>query len=224
MISKKPNLIILGPQGSGKSTQAELLVKKYAYNLISSGNILRTLIKKNNLLAKKLSKYVSQGKLVPVGILINKVWLPHFKKINLSFGLIIEGTPRNISQAHIVEHFLLKQKLSKPWLIYLKIRKKTIYQRLKVRKICVKCNMNFKPGDTGYNKKKCIKCNGKLVIRQDDTNSKSIEKRIKIFYKNTKKVINYYRKKKRLIQIDGEQSITDIHKNIVSKIKKINND
>lgn len=220
----KPNLIILGPQGSGKSTQAQLLVDKYNYGHISVGNILRPLIYKDDSLGKKLNKYVSKGQLVPMDLLLKKVITPYIKKLDLSKNIIFDGIPRNLIQTKIFETYLKKQNIAKPYLIYIKIDKPTIMKRIKLRKTCLKCGMNLKPHVTGYKDNICPICKTKLIERQDDKDLKTLEKRISIFYQNTKKVIKYYKTNNRLIVINGEQSINDVNKDIGFSLKKIRHD
>lgn len=220
-MNSKPNIIILGPQGSGKTTQAKLLAEKFRYNLICTGKIIRKLIKDKGNLGSLLNKYYSTGKLVPTEILIKKIWLPHFRKLIYHQGFIFEGTPRSISQAKAIENFLKKEKIARPWLIYLSIKKSTILKRIELRKTCSKCGTNFKPDDKGYKFNKCTVCEGKLDVRQDDKNKSALYRRIKIFYHNTKPVIDYYNQVNRLIKINGEQTIPRVHKSILKAIKQI---
>lgn len=219
-----PNIIILGPQGSGKSTQAEMLAKTFGSNLIVTGQLVRNTIKKNINLSKKIKSYVERGELVPDDILFKKIYEPHLKRVNKNKAIIFDGIPRKPSQMNKLHLLIKKSKIKEPYLLYLYIPDSLVYKRILSRKICPKCEKNYKPKDIGYKKNLCPKCITKLVKRKDDTDKSALRKRLSIFHKDTQKIINHYKKINRLIKIDGRKSVTKVNKEVLKKIKKICND
>lgn len=213
--------IILGPPGSGKSTQAEYLAKTFKLNFLSTGNIIHSEINKGGKFGKLLDKYIASGGLVPDKIVIEKILKPKIKTLDCKKGFVFEGIPRNLKQVHTLERYLSKNGISRPWLIYLTVKKETTYKRLALRRFCPVCSINYCPSDLEYKQNKCSRCHKKLLIREDDLDKKAIKKRLNIYHKRTKPVIYYYQTRKKIIKINGEYSIEKIHKDIISKVKKI---
>lgn len=212
---KSRNIIFLGRSGSGKGTQAELLMKKFALANIDTGDILRKLTKRKDEFGKTVFITISQGKLVPIWLVIY-CWLDQLLKIPSKKGIIMEGSPRQLEEAKILEEvfFWLGRKDFK--VVYLRISAKEVIQRLLVRRICSKCGKEFSL-DLTPDLKKCSYCGGKLIQRKDD-NLKAIKNRMLFFQKKILPVINYFRKKKIVIEVNGEGSIEEIHKRILKKL------
>jgi adenylate kinase len=214
------NLIIFGPQGSGKETQAELICKKLKksnYIHLSTGEIFREEIKKKTKLGKLASSLINKGNLVPDNI-TNKIVLNKIKKLNLKKQkVILDGYPRNIDQAK----FLLENNISIDYIIVLKLNNKESIKRINSRFYCPKCNANY---NTQYKelkpKKKmiCDKCGTKLIQREDDS-IEFIKKRLKIYSQSTKPIYKLFKEK--VIYINGNQNIKDVNKDILNYIKKI---
>lgn len=214
------NFIILGPQGSGKSTQAQILVKKLNFEYIGTGDLIRNYIKKNNKLSEKIKKIINQGLLVPKNILYEKIIIPYISKLPNKSKILFDGIPRNTSQLGEFEKMIKKLKLTYPYLIYIKTSQEEIFKRISLRKICPKCNTPFSPYDQAYIKNICPKDKTKIIKRKDD-NLISLKKRLEIFQKQTQKVIKYFKNKKLYIYINGNPSVKEVSKDIISKIIKI---
>ena len=212
---KSRNIIFLGRSGSGKGTQAELLMKKFALANIDTGDILRKLTKRKDEFGKTVSETISQGKLVPIWLVIY-CWLDRLLKIPSKKGIIMEGSPRQLEEAKILEEVFswLGRKDFK--VVYLRTSAKEVTQRLLVRRICSKCGKEFSL-DFTPDLKKCSHCGGKLIRRKDD-NPKAIKNRMLFFQKKILPVINYFRKKKIVIEVDGEGSVEEINKRILKKL------
>jgi len=212
---KSLNIIFLGRSGSGKGTQAELLMKKFALANIDTGDILRRLTKRKDEFGKTVSGTISQGKLVPIWLVIH-CWLDKLLKIPSKKGIIMEGSPRQLEEAKILEEVFswLGRKNFK--VVYLRTSAKEVTQRLLVRRICSKCGKEFSLSFTP-NLKKCSHCGGKLIRRKDD-NPKAIKNRMIFFQKKILPVINYFRKKKIVVEVNGEGSVEQIHKRILKRL------
>jgi adenylate kinase len=215
--SHKNNLsiIFLGRSGAGKGTQLNLLKNKLNLYEIDTGSLLRSFVKQKNTLAQNISSMLSQGELVPTWLVVY-LWLKKLLSIRSEKGAIFEGSPRRLEEAKILEESLnLMQR--KFIVIYLNVSEKEVIRRLLLRRICSRCgreySLEFHPNLT-----KCPKCGGKLVKRSDD-NEKAIKHRLEYFRKDIIPVINYFKKKNLLIEVNGEGSVKEVHERIMKALE-----
>ena len=218
---KNPAVIIpLGKPGSGKGTQAKFLAKKFAFKYIGVGDILRKRRKIGDFTGKKLWKIMTRGDLVPQ-VRIVKIWIDEFEKMknNPHFsGFVLDGSPRWLIEAKLLDEALNWYEWDKNTkIILINISNRGVFNRLTRRRICKKCG-RIMPWIGEFKKfKKCDECGGELMARTDDK-SEAIKKRIEEFKKNTQPAIDYYRKRKRIIEINGEQGIEDVFKDILKAL------
>jgi len=219
---KRPLVIILlGPAGSGKGTQARLLQEKFDLAYIGGGNLVRARQKINDFTGKKLLVVSwKKGELVPT-FLISELWTKRFealKKKKLK-GFVLDGNPRKLLEAELIDEALNWYEWDKNLKILLiHISKKESIWRLTKRRTCRDCGRLIPYIGKFRSLKKCDKCGGKLYVRKDE-NPKAMKKRLQEFEEETKPMINYYRRQKKLIKINGEQSIENVFKDIVKAIK-----
>jgi len=211
-------IILLGKSGCGKGTQAELLQEKFKLDYIGSGDLLRARAKKNDFTGKKLAKTLKEGSLCPTAV-ISKLWLDKAEEMknkkNLR-GFVMDGNPRKMLEARMIDEALNWYDWeAKVFLI--DISNKEAIWRLTKRRICQKCK-NILPfvGDF-RTMKKCPECGGKLTTRSDDTVS-AAKNRLAWFKKEVEPIVEYYRKSKRLVKINGEQPIKDVYKDILKHL------
>ncbi len=211
------NIIFLGRSGSGKGTQAKLLQKKFGLVNIDTGGLLRKLAQKKDDLGKEISRNINKGSLVPQWLVVY-CWLQQLRTISVKKGVIMEGAPRRLNEAKVLEeifHWLGRDKIK---VIYLNVPAREVTKRLLARRICANCgkeySLLFTPGI-----KKCSVCGGKLIRRSDDY-PKAIKNRMLFFQTEIIPIINYFRRKKMLVEVDGIGSIEDIHRRIVAKLGK----
>ena len=208
---KKQNyrIIIIGPQSSGKGTQADLLSEKLKLSLISVGNLIREQIKRKTRLGKRAAKHVNRGSLIP-NELTNQLLRDSFKKHRS--GFIIDGYPRDIDQAKFL------QKLTEiTQVIEITLSNQEAIKRISGRRSCA-CGEVYHlkynpPKKTG----RCDECGKKLFIRADDQ-PLAIKRRLKIYRQEIKKLEKFYKKQKVLIKIDGRPNIVKIHQTILKKL------
>jgi len=218
---KQVAIIILGPAGSGKGTQAKLLQKKFDLEYIGSGRMIRQRQKAKDFTGRKLLEVSwRKGELVPT-FLISKLWADRFEKLKqkLEFkGFVLDGSPRKLIEAELVDEALNWYEWQKNVkIILISISQKESFNRLTKRRQCKKCGRLI-PWLGEFKKlKKCDKCGGELVIRVDDR-LESIKKRLEEFKNKTIPVINYYKKQGRLIKINGEQSIEKVFEDILKTL------
>ena len=204
------NILIIGPQGSGKSTQAKLLAEKLNVLYLSTGEIFRQMAKTETALGKMIKRLINQGSLVDDKTTL-KIIKEYLKKPEFKHGFVAEGFPRNLFQAKKLQKLFDK-------VFHLVISKKEIMRRLTSRRVCQNCKANFNLL-TKLPKKKgvCDSCGGKLVQREDDK-KEAIEKRLAIYQKLTQPVLSFYQRQGILEEIDGERSVEEIFQDIFSQL------
>lgn len=216
----KKILIFFGPPGSGKGTQAAIIGKKMRLPVISIGDLFRREIDKKTILGKRISKILANGKLVDdktVAVIINE----RLAGKDLKKGFILDGYPRNKIQNEILAKKIIllnsgKNK-NKIFAIFIEVSDKEVLSRLSGRLICF-CGATY---HLIYNppKKKgiCDKCGRSLKIRKDDQ-AKVISQRLRIYRRQTKPILDYWRKSDKLIKVNGRQKIKKVSKEIIKKL------
>jgi adenylate kinase len=207
-------LIFLGPPGVGKGTIAKMLVDKYNIIQISTGDLLRAAVKEGTELGKKAKGYMDSGGLVPDDLVINLL-KERIEKPDCKNGFVLDGFPRTIPQAEALTNSSVK--IDKA--LYYKARRETIIQRLSGRRTCKKCGaiyhiVNIPSKVEG----KCDKCDGELFQRDDDK-PEAIENRLVVYEKQTAPLVDYYKKKHLLAEIDAEEPLDKILKNTIKSIE-----
>ena len=210
----RTNLHMLGPQGSGKGTQSEILAKKTDFIHISAGDLLRKRTLIDDEFAHHLKNILDSGELVPFGI-IERV---HEEKISLypdTVGFIFDGILRNLEQTNAMTNLWKKLKLDEPFLIVLEISDAQSIERLNKRRVCPKCG--FIAIAQSNAELICKRCGTKMIQRSDDT-KEAILNRLEIYHQETEPVIDYFRSKNRLIIINGSPSIEIVSESIIKKL------
>lgn len=218
--NKKSVIVLLGRSGSGKGTQAMLLREKFSnFYYISTGDLFRKLAKTGSEVSLIIDKILQQGGL-PFDDLATTLWM-HEVAFNVKDdrGIIFDGSPRRLQEAKNLDNFLgFMGRLSETKVFLIDVSEKEAFNRLMKRRICQKCSF-LVPWIGDYKKWKiCEKCGGELKTRHDDTVG-SIRKRLNYFKKNVMPAVRYYKKKKRLIIINGEQSIEKVFADILKHLK-----
>ncbi len=220
---KKLAIIILGRPGSGKGTQAELVTKKFGLFHFEMSDLLQKIFKEkpHDPEVKKAKKAFDAGKLVSADF-INKLDIATIKKTReQNKGIVFDGPFRLIEEAKNVFPVLVKEYGEKNIkVLNVKISSQESIWRNTRRRICSKCDNPVPYTSQTKDLKICPRkgCGGKLITRKDD-NPEIIKRRLKIFMKETQPVINYFKKKGLLIEINGEQSINKVFEDILKVIK-----
>ena len=207
-------IAFLGIQGSGKGTQAFLLSQKIKLPLIIMGDIFRKKAKEKSFLGKKIKSIIEKGEMVPDKIAY-QILKNELSKRKYQRGAILDGYPRNLWQAKILEKtFPLN------FVFFLKISSYEVLRRLGGRRLCPKCGKIFHlVYSPPKNNMKCDRCRIKLIQRSDDKRD-IIQKRISLYKNETLPLIKFYKRKKILLEINGEKSIKEVHQEILKKLKK----
>lgn len=207
----KKILILLGPPGVGKGTVGEKLSGILKIPLISTGDLLREHIKKKTELGLKAKEYMENGYLVPDDIVVS-VLVERIREDDCKNGFILDGFPRNINQAEILENFINKENVK---VIYLTADDEFLVNRLSNRRICENCGaiyhlINIPPKVNGI----CDKCGGKLVQREDDKED-VVRNRLKVYHSATSPLLDYYRNRRKFFVVPGDGKLEETISNIL---------
>ena len=213
------NILLFGPPGAGKGTQADNLVKEFNFFKVSTGDLIRNEINKDNSLGRKMKSFIDVGKLVPdadINDLIEKI-LSNKKYFD---RLIFDGYPRNSNQAKSLDSLLNKHDQKIKVVFSLKVDQKTIVKRILGRQVCSKCGLIF---NTFFNKsiKEKHSCESKYLKTRSDDNEETLKERLKIYEIETSPVLNYYRGHNLLNEVDGMREIHEIYKEIRGIIRSL---
>lgn len=206
-------LLMVGPQGSGKGTQAALLSKFFGgIPVISPGALYRDAISRGTKIGKRVSSYYNRGIMVP------EKYTTRLVRDKLSDkqcyqGVILDGYPRRMVQARVLDRMCPVARV-----IVLDISDNVGVRRLQKRRVCEKCGENYhlaqKPSRRG---RLCEKCGGRLIRRSDDRPD-LIRRRLAIYHRDTAKVIAWYRRRGLVVDINGDRPIKAVHRDILKKL------
>lgn len=212
-------LIILGPPGSGKGTQSKMLFEKYNLVHISTGEIFREILKADSPVAKELKKFVEQGLFVPDDIVMEVVGNRLDHEDCMKNGFLLDGFPRNLSQAKFLDKYLSQKDKEIDSVIYLEISDEIIISRLSSRYMCPSCSANYNLiSNHPKSDKRCDSCGTELVQRKDDM-ADVVKRRLDIYKNETFPLLEYYIKKNLLVKINAENSVEEVFKDICNAIK-----
>jgi len=202
------NIILLGPPGAGKGTQAKKIQEYYSIPHISTGDILRENINNNTSLGMKAKSYMSRGELVPDELLITLI-KDRLSKKDCAAGFMLDGYPRTIPQADALQMILTESGKKVDAVLNISVDDQELIKRLSGRRMC-KCGASYHIIFNRPEKENiCDLCKGELYQREDDK-TEAIRNRLNVYKKQTQPLIDYYDKKKILRTIDGSKEISRI--------------
>lgn len=211
-------LILLGPPGAGKGTQAKMLTEKFSIPQISTGDILRAAVKDATPMGLKAKEYMDAGGLVPdevvVGIVRDRLQEP-----DCAEGFILDGFPRTVAQADALQGSLQEMNKDLDRVISLDVDTEALVERLTGRRTCKDCGRGYHvkfdpPGKEGV----CDVCDGELFQRDDDQ-EETIRKRLQVYASQTEPLISYYRSADVLMELNGMQPISQVQEKMLSLLQ-----
>jgi len=212
-------LVLLGAPGAGKGTQAKKLIEKYGIPQISTGDILRKAVTDGTPLGKEAKSYMDKGELVPDSVVIGLV-KERLAKDDCQKGFILDGFPRNTSQAQTLDGVLAMMNTPITVALSVDVDKDDLMKRLTGRRTCKKCQQMYNVYSSPSKKDGvCDKCGGELFQRDDDKEA-TIKNRLDVYEKSTAPLIEYYRKKGFLKSVMGVGSIDEIFNKVCAVLDK----
>lgn len=212
-------IILLGPPGAGKGTQAKELAQRLKIMHISTGDILRKNVKSETPLGKQAKDYMEKGLLVP-DELVGKMLFERITRPDVKDGFLLDGYPRNLSQAKALDELFSGRDTGIDIVVYLDTSDEVIIQRLTGRLVCSNCGANFHirnmpPKVKGV----CDLCGGKLYQRTDDT-EETVKKRIQVYKNEVSSLIEYYKEKKKLYSLCADGDKDAVLSKIIERIQR----
>jgi len=206
------NLILFGPPGAGKGTQAQYLVKKYNYYQLSTGNLLRSEIQNKTLTGNQISEIIGRGEMVTddiVDSLISNV----IKNNKYKNKIIFDGYPRNIDQAKNLSKILNENNQKIELIIFLNLKREEVIKRIEGRVTCNKCNKTF---NKLVDKQEILNhsCGSTHLIKRTDDSAQTIIKRYDTYIDITKPMLDYYSSNSNFKEVDGSMKINQISSKI----------
>lgn len=206
-------IILLGPPGSGKGTQAKFIIEKFSIPHISTGDIFRLHISQKSLLGLEAKSYIDKGQLVPDEVTVQLI-KSRLTEDDCKNGFLLDGFPRTIKQADALESLLKEINVSVDSVINIEVSTEDIIDRITGRRVCKKCGASyhiiFNPSAANDI---CDRCGGPLIQREDDTEG-TVRKRLEVYESETKPLIRYYEEKGLLRNVNGSQDIAKVFKDI----------
>ncbi len=206
-------LVLLGPPGSGKGTQAKRLAQKYSFPHVSSGDILRVGLREEGYLDRETREIVRSGGLVPDRMAV-EIIKKRLGEEDCGKGFILDGFPRTLPQAESLNGLLQESDIAIDRVLYLELSEEEVVKRLSGRRICPRCGASFHlvfnpPRSPGL----CDQCGGKLSQREDDSEV-TVRERMKTYQKQTYPLIEYYQSHGLLAKINANKSIEEVFEDL----------
>jgi len=211
------NLLLFGPPGSGKGTQADFLTQDLGIPQISTGDILRDDVKRGTPLGVRAREYMNRGELVPDGVMVEMI-RERITRPDCKRGFLLDGFPRTVPQAEALDGMLegIGQHIDR--LLYLHVELEELVQRLTGRWVCPTCARSYHMvNNPPRDDRRCNMDGSTLVHREDDT-EETARRRAEVFYQRTYPILDFYKKRGISVEIDGEGSIADVRERVRSAL------
>jgi adenylate kinase len=209
-------IVLLGPPGSGKGTQAGSLARRRAIAHIASGDILRANVKEGTELGRRAAPYMERGELVPDELILDMM-AERLGEPDAAEGYALDGFPRTVAQAEALDGRLSEMQQRLQAVVYLEVPEKELLRRLSGRRICPKCNAIYQL-DTMAPKQEgiCDTCGAALIQRKDEQ-PEVVRRRLEVYARETQPLLDYYRRTGLLHQVDGTIGVD----NVLAEIDRI---
>jgi adenylate kinase len=205
------NIILIGPPGSGKGTQAKILEDRHNMKQLSSGDMLRAAVSEGSEIGNKAKSYMEAGELVPDDLVVEIV-TEQIEKLG-DKGFILDGFPRNVHQAEVLDRMLEKRERQIGRVLVIEVSDDLLVDRIAGRYTCANCGEGYhdkfkQPEKEGV----CDKCGSTEFIRRPDDNPDTVRNRLAVYHEQTKPLVDYYKEQGKVRIIDGEQPIEEVTK------------
>lgn len=212
-------IILMGPPGAGKGTQADVLKAQLQVPHISTGDMFRKAVSEGTPLGQEAKRYMDSGALVPdsvtIGIVKERLSSPDCQK-----GFLLDGFPRTVPQADALAQTLEELGMKLDAVLNVVVQRDILIERMTGRRVCKSCGSTyhvlFHPSQAGD---KCESCGGELYQRDDDS-EKTVANRLDVYDEKTAPLIRYYEEKGLLIEIDGDKAVAEVTRDILQSLKR----
>lgn len=214
-------IILLGPPGAGKGTQAKSISNRYSIPHISTGDIFRKNISENTPLGIEAKMYIDKGQLVPDEVTINMV-KDRLLEADCESGYLLDGFPRTVAQAEALQEFLLERDKNLDTALLIEVPSSFILERMTGRRVCPSCgasyHIKFNPPTVAG---KCDVCGSDVIQRKDDA-EETVSERLDVYEKQTQPLIDFYKERNLLSTVDGTKAINEVFEGICEILGSIN--
>lgn len=211
-------LVLLGPPGVGKGTQASNIVKRYSIPHISTGDIFRANIKEGTELGLTAKGYMDKGLLVPDELVVSIV-KDRLSKEDCKDGFLLDGFPRTVEQAEALDNELSEMGIKLDKVVNIEADEDVLIQRVTGRRICRECGATYHIKNMPPKVEGVCDIDGGTLYQRDDDKVETVKTRINVYFEQTQPLIDYYKAKGLLLDIDGIRPIDDIFKTIVNSLE-----
>ena len=218
LASNNLRLVLVGPPGAGKGTQAQSLMDKLGVPHISSGDLFRHNLRENTPLGIRAAEFMKQGLLVPDEVTIDIV-LDKVLSLHSTEGFILDGFPRNVNQAEVLEEALKTRSRGLDRVVYLQVPEDELLRRLGGRFSCRDCQSPHAV-EPGAAPGRCDRCHGKLYQREDDR-PEAVSQRISVYFNETLPVLDFYRGLSLLAAVDGVDTVEAVFERVLLALDRV---
>jgi adenylate kinase len=207
------NLVLLGPPGAGKGTQAAWMMEQWGIPRISSGEMLRDVAQRGGELGRRVADLIDQGQMVPDELIQELIW-DRLDQPDAHAGFILDGFPRTVAQAEALDQFLRQGDRALTGVINLEVPEDELIRRLSGRWVCTRCQRSYHLLYRPPQREGICDCDGQPLEQRADDRPEAIGERLKLYHQRTEPVLDYYRARRLLRPINGVQAMEDVSRQI----------
>ena len=211
-------MILLGPPGAGKGTQAARLVEEYGVVHLSTGDILRDAVANGTELGKQAKAYMDAGDLVPDELVIGVIRERLARQDIRDQGVLLDGFPRTIAQAEALATVMAEMDLGDLVVLNITVADEVLIKRLSGRRMCDACEAIFHRDRDGVDVgDQCPKCAAGKIYQRTDDQAEAIAERLRTYHQKTAPLIGYYAERRLLIDVDGSRTPDEVHRQVIAR-------
>jgi adenylate kinase len=207
------NLLLFGPPGSGKGTQADFLTQLYGIPQISTGDILREDVKRGTELGQKAKEFMNRGELVPDEVMVNMI-RERLSHPDCAHGFLLDGFPRTVPQAEALDGMLNSIGKGIERLLYLHVEIEELVERLTGRWTCPTCARSYHERNNKPRNDMLCNVDGTALVHRDDDTEETARRRAEVFYQRTYPILAFYRDRGISVEVDGQGSIAEVRERV----------